>query len=68
MSLMAGSQFFSTDSDPDSATVIWHTQSKAAARDNDLVASVTNEILQLSWCGAACDAFWMGRTQALACW
>ena len=50
---------FSTDSDPDSATVIWHAQSRAAACDSDLVASVTNGILQLPWCGAAGDAFWM---------
>lgn len=50
---------FSTDSDPDSATVIWHAQPRAAARDNDLVASVTNGTLQLPWCGAAGNAFSM---------
>ena len=48
---------FSTDSDPDSAMVIWHAQSRAAACDSDLVASVTNGTLQLPLCGAAGDAF-----------
>jgi hypothetical protein len=48
---------FSTDSDPDSAMVIWHAQSRAVARDSDLVASVTNGTLQLPLCGAAGDAF-----------
>jgi hypothetical protein len=35
---------------------VWQAQSRPVACDSEMVASVTNETLQLPWCGAAGDA------------